>query len=59
MEFFDDVPYRDPYGRRRGGPWDSPVDEFPSAVATGPLVLAQTEEGRGGGHGGVGISGGV
>ena len=44
MGFFDDLPYQDPHGRRRGGPWDEPVDEFPSAVATGPLVLAQTEE---------------
>ena len=44
MGFFDDVPHQDPDGRRRGGPWNWPVDEFPSAVATGPLVLAQTEE---------------
>jgi hypothetical protein len=44
MGFFDDLPHQDPYERRRGGPWDPPVDEFPSAVATGPLVLAQTEE---------------
>jgi hypothetical protein len=44
MGFFDDMPYRDPYDRRRGGPWDPPVAEFPCAVATGPLVFARTEE---------------
>jgi hypothetical protein len=41
--FFDDVPYQDRYGQR-DGPWDPPVAEFPSAVATGPLVFAQTGE---------------
>ena len=44
MGFFDDMPYRDPYGRRRGGRWDLPVNEFPSAVVTGPLMFARTEE---------------
>jgi hypothetical protein len=44
MGFFDDVPYQDLDARRRGDPWDWPLDEFPGAVATGPLVLAQTEE---------------
>jgi hypothetical protein len=41
MGFFDDMPYQDPYERRRGGPWDPPVAEFPGAVATGSLVFAQ------------------
>jgi hypothetical protein len=42
MGFFDDVPYQELYGRR-GGAWRPAVDEFPCAVATGPLVFARTE----------------
>jgi hypothetical protein len=42
MGFFDDVPYQDTH-RPRGDPWDPPVAEFPCAVASSPMVLAQTE----------------